>query len=246
MRREPRHPQRTGDFVRRLMAFLFRRGGGGAARLEKELAALERQVEEASHGYETQFLNRAANLCVEAGQPERALGYFGRAIDAYLESGRFSAAEVLCRRVLEISPQAVRARCTLAWLALGKGFRESMSAAVEEYVAAAERAGQQALATKQLVMMAEAAADVDLRQELAEHLLRLGAPDRADRVFGLVFEERSGLRSPPASNEGKLWAKLLRAALMGPRELQAQPWSHGEDDPDALPSLAPAPEPGKQ
>ena len=88
-----------------MMSGFFRgRSGDKGARLEKELAALEKQIGGASPGYETQFLNRAGNLCVEAGQPARALTYFGRAIDAYLESGRFGAADVLCRKLLQIAP----------------------------------------------------------------------------------------------------------------------------------------------
>lgn len=220
------------------MSNIFRgRGADGAGRLEKDLAELESQAKTASPGYETQYLNRAGNLCVEAGQAARALGFYGRAIDAYLESGRFSAAEVLCRKVLQIAPQAVRARCTLAWLALGKGFQESTRSEITDYVHAAERAGQQDFAAKQLMMMAEAAIDVDLRQEIAEHLLQLDEAEKADRVFGLVFEERNGLRPEPIADEGKLWAKLLRAALMGPRELQQQAWVGSDEESEALPSL---------
>ena len=203
--------------------------------MEKELEALELQTANASPGYETQFLNRAGNLCVEAGQAPRALGYYGRAIDAYLESGRFSAAEVLCRKVLQIAPRAVRARCTLAWLALGKGFKDATRAEIEHYVQAAERAGQQRFAAKQLLMMAEAAVNVDLRREIADHLLRLEAAPEADHVYGLVFQEDNGVR-PAVVDEGKLWGKLLRAALMGPKELQ-QARGESEEDQDALPSL---------
>jgi tetratricopeptide (TPR) repeat protein len=220
------------------MAHLFRgRGADGTGRLEKDLAELESQAKGASPGYETQFLNRAGNLCVEAGQPARALGYFGRAIDAYLESGRFSAAEVLCRKVLQIAPEAVRARSTLAWLALGKGFDASTRSEIAEYVHAAERAAQQELAGKQLLLMAEATGDVDLRQEIAKHLLELDEAEKADIVFGMVFEERNGLRPAPITDEGKLWAKLLRAALMGPKELEQQGWGGTEEESDALPSL---------
>jgi tetratricopeptide (TPR) repeat protein len=220
------------------MAHIFRgRGTGPADRLDRELAELEAQAQSASPGYETQFLNRAGNLCVEAGQPARALGYFGRAIDAYLESGRFSAAEVLCRKVLQIAPEAVRARSTLAWLALGKGFQASTRVEIDEYVHAAEKAGQQELAAVQLMMMAEAATDLDLRQEIGEHLLQLDEPEKADTVFGLVFEERNGLRATRFTDEGKLWAKLLRAALMGPQELQRQGWGSLDEESEALPSL---------
>jgi hypothetical protein len=221
------------------MSQLFRGRGSERKRgLDAELRQLEDQARTASPGYETQFLTRAGNLCVDAGQPARALGYFGRGIDSYLESGRFSAAEVLCRRVLQIAPQAVRARCTLAWLALGKGFETATRAAIGEYVRAAEDAGQQMLAGKQLVMMAEATASVELRRDLAEHLLRLEQDEKAERVFGQLFAERNGLRMPPPTDEGKLWGKLLRAALMGPKELTDQVWAGGEEDSDTLPSLS--------
>ena len=206
------------------MSTIFR-GRGDAEpnqRLDRELQALEEQTRTASSGYETQFLNRAGNLCVEARMPQRALGYFGRAIDAYLESGRFSAAEVLCRKVLRIAPEAVRARCTLAWLAIGKGIRTETEEELSDYVQAAQRAGKEGLAARQLVMMAEAAPRIELRERLAEHLLTLGADEDADRVLGSVFAERNGLRPPPPPDAGKLWAKLLRAALMGPQELKDQ------------------------
>lgn len=225
------------------MSQLFRgRGDAEAqARLERELASLEEQIRTASPGYETQFLNRAGNLCVEAGLPKRALSYFGRAIDAYLESGRFSAAEVLCRKVLRIAPEAVRARCTLAWLAIGKGIRTETEEEISDYVKAAQRAGMEGLAARQLVMMAEAAPRAELRERLAEHLLEIGAEDDADRVLGSVYAERNGLRPPPPQDEGKLWAKLLRAALMGPQELREGPSAAAEEGGDGeaayLPSL---------
>lgn len=220
-----------------MVNFFRGRSGSTAGKLDKELAALEEQVRDASPGYETQFLNRAGNLCVDAGESARALGYFGRAIDAYLESGRFSAAEVLCNKVLQISPNAVRARCTLAWLALGKGVPAAARSQINEYVAAAERAGQDALAAKQLYMMAEATTDEVLRDEIANHLLRFEATEKADAIFGLVYAAHENARPGSAADEGKLWAKLLRAALMGPRELEQQPWPRAEDDADALPSL---------
>jgi hypothetical protein len=211
----------------------FFRGRGEAdskQNLERELQLLESQAKTASPGYETQFLNRAGNLCVDAGQPQRALGYFGRAIDAYLESGRFSAAEVLCRKVLKIAPDAVRAHCTLAWLSLGKGFRSETDQEVEEYVHAARRAGKESLAAKQLVMMAQATPSAELRETLAERLIELGAEEEADRVYGLVFAERNDLRSPVATDEGQIWQKALRAALMGPQELTARSFATPEDE----------------
>jgi tetratricopeptide (TPR) repeat protein len=206
-------------------------------RLEQELKALEQQARSASSGYETQFLIRAGNLCVEAGQPKRALGYYGRAIDAYLESGRFSAAEVLCRKLLKISPDAVRARCTLAWLAIGKGYTAGVEQEVVDYVRAARKAGKDSLAANQLRMMAEAATTAELRETIGEHLIDLGEFEIADPVFARVFQERNGLRPPTREDQGKLWAKLLRAALMSPEELQRHGHAGHDDESDALPAL---------
>ncbi|MBW3630365.1 MAG: hypothetical protein KY464_13850 [Gemmatimonadetes bacterium] len=224
------------------MAQLFRgrAENNPKSQLERELQLLEAQVKRASPGYETQFLNRAGNLCVDSGEPARALGYFGRAIDVYLESGRFSAAEVLCKKVLQIAPDAVRARCTLAWLSIGKGYhagQQGPGREIAEYVRGAKQAGKEGLAVKQLAMMAEAAPSADLRELLAEHLLDLGEDTEADRLFGMVFAERNGVRPAPIEDEGKLWASLLRAALMGPQELKEQP-VRGEDEGDHyLPAL---------
>lgn len=221
------------------MAQLFRgrsEGGDTGQGLERELRSLEEQARTASPGYETQFLSRAGNLCAEAGQIGRALGYYGRAIDAYLESGRFSAAEVLCTKVLRLSPGAVRARCTLAWLAIGKGYRAGTDREIADYVQAARKAGKEALAAKQLRMMAEAAFNPDLRELLGEQLLDLGEFGESEKVLEAVYQERSGLRSPPLQDQGKLWAKLLRAALMGPEELKQHAGAEEEDE--ALPSFS--------
>lgn len=217
------------------------RSGGGTSpleRLERELALLEEQAQHASPGYETQFLNRAGNLCVEAGAPRRALSYYGRAIDAYLESGRFSAAEVLCNKVLQISPDAVRARCTLVWLSIGKGYQTGTDQELATYVRAAEKAGMEELAAKQLRMMAEATASTRLRELIGEHLLNLGAFAESEWVLGAVHQERNQLRDPASADEGKLWSRLLRAALMSPEELQEQTSGSEYGGDQALPSLS--------
>ena len=216
--------------------FRGRTDADGGQQLEQELRSLEDQARTASPGYETQFLSRAGNLCAEAGQVGRALGYYGRAIDAYLESGRFSAAEVLCTKVLRLSPEAVRARCTLAWLAIGKGYRAGTDREIADYVKAARKAGKEGLAAKQLRMMAEAAFSPELRELIGEHLLDMGEFADAEKVLEAVYQERSGLRRPPLEDQGKLWAKLLRAALMGPAELKEHAGAVEEDD--ALPSFA--------
>ena len=190
------------------------------ASLATELEALEKQAQNASPGYDAQLYNRAADLCLAAGDQAGALRYLGRAIDAYLEAGRFNAAAVLCQKVLRISPEAVRARSTLTWLAIGQGDEEGAKRALASYVMAAQHAGQEVLAVKQLQMMAEATPSASLREAVAYWLIELGDHESANRIFGEVFAERNGLRPPRPADQADRWMTVLRATTMGPRELR--------------------------
>ena len=78
--------------------------------LDKRLQSLEQQADIALPGFDAQFFNRAGDLCVESGDRPRALHYYGRAIDAYLRAGRYNAGGAVCRKLLRVSPGAVRAR----------------------------------------------------------------------------------------------------------------------------------------
>lgn len=186
-----------------------------AGGLDKELRALEQQAEIALPGFDAQFFNRAGDLCVEAQDRERALGYYGRAIDAYLRAGRYNASGAVCRKLLRLSPGSVRARCTLAWLSIGKGLLGDAQWEVDEYVDAAVAAGQADLAARQLRMMIEATYDPELRALLTDHLHKLGdaAPPRT-----------AGEEAEPTEREEPeaLWSRVLRAALMGPEDLRSE------------------------
>ena len=183
--------------------------------LEQRLKSLEQQAEMALPGFDAQFFNRAGDLCVEAKDRSRALSYYGRAIDAYLRAGRYNAAGAVCRKLLRLSPGAVRARCTLAWLSIGKGLLSDAQWEVEEYVETAVSAGEANLARKQIRMMAEATYDAELRALLADHLHKLGDPEGAEAVLDPERLERS-----PAEEPGALWSRVLRAALMAPEDLR--------------------------
>lgn len=199
------------------MIFRQQRDDPGPPRgLDKQLRALEQQAEIALPGFDAQFFNRAGDLCVEAQDRERALLYYGRAIDAYLRAGRYNAAGAVCRKLLRISPGSVRARCTLAWLSIGKGLLGDAQWEVDEYVDAAVAAGQSDLAARQLRMMADATYDPELRALLADHLHKLGDDEAASLIELPDNDERDDREEPEA-----LWSRVLRAALMGPEDLRA-------------------------
>lgn len=185
--------------------------------LEKRLQSLEQQAEIALPGFDAQFFNRAGDLCAEADESRRALEYYGRAIDAYLRAGRYNAAGAVCRKLLRISPDSVRARCTLAWLSIGKGLLSDAQREVDEYVEAAVAADQADLARKQIRMMAEATYNQELRVLLADHLHKLDDSETAEKIMATDPEERG-----PREEAEALWSRVLRAALMGPEDLRGQ------------------------
>lgn len=184
--------------------------------LEQRLKSLEQQAEIALPGFDAQFYNRAGDLCVEAQDRSRALGYYGRAIDAYLRAGRYNASGAVCRKLLRISPGSVRARCTLAWLSIGKGLLGDAQWEVDEYVEASVAAGQTDLALKQIRMMADATHNPDLRALLADHLHKLGDSEAAEKA--MASERR---QQEPREEAEALWSRVLRAALMGPEDLRS-------------------------
>lgn len=190
---------------------------GEAARthpdLEARLRALEHEAELALPGLDAQYFNRAGDVCMAAGERGRALAYFGRAIDAYLRAGRYNAAGAVCRKLLRASPDSVRARATLAWLSIGKGLISEAQWEVEEYVKAAEAAGQQELARKHVRLMASATYSAELRMLLADQLRRLGDADGA-RAIVEAPQVDAGSREEAEA----LWSRVLRAALMGPED----------------------------
>lgn len=183
--------------------------------LEKQLSSLEQQAETALPGFDAQHFNRAGDLCVEAGDRSRALSYYGRAIDAYLRAGRYNAAGAVCRKLLRMSPNAVRARCTLAWLSIGKGLLTDAQREVEEYVRSAVEAGQSDLALAQIRLMAEATREPDLRTLLADHLRTLGDEDAARRAM-----EVEAVPDAQREEAEALWSRVLRAALMAPEDMR--------------------------
>jgi hypothetical protein len=200
-----------------------------ATQLERELAALEAQVAGAARDYQATILARAADRCVSAGEDERALAYFGRAIDAFLEFGYFDVAAALCRRVIDLFPHVVRTRCTLAFLSLGRGlpdlpFDDLLSDArrdIGDYVLAARRAGLEELAAERLFLMADATDGSEVRELIGECLLELGAAERADYVLGTVNAERNDLPLPALEDQRIRWARALRVSIVSPAAVTA-------------------------
>jgi hypothetical protein len=169
-------------------------------------------------GTDAVAFNAAGDLWKEAGHLDRALTYYGLSIDAFLEADRWDSAAAICRKVIRLAPAVVRTRCTLAWLAIGKGMDTDAQALIRAYVEAAVHAGRDRMAVVQLWRMGEVAAHQDVRVTVAELLLELGADQSANELFGKIYEDRNNGRGDDVSTD-LLWSHCRQAALLGPSEL---------------------------
>lgn len=156
------------------------------------------------------LMNQAGDLCFEAGQRERALLWFDASIDLYLSLGRFAASAAICEKLVRLNPQVIRARCTLAWLAIARGLDDEATQRVEEYGHASLRLERPTVAQRQLRAMAEETDSETVLEAIGQALLRLGDAVSADRVFAMV-ESPSTRRMPVyASSEERDRAIIAR------------------------------------
>lgn len=171
---------------------------------------------------QARLFNQAGDLCADAGDSGTAKVYFGRAIDAYLEAGYFEAAAALCRKLIRLAPDVIRARATLAVLYLGKKLVEDSAYEVElvdEYIRVARQAGADRLLIYRLRVMANATENQELRVLIGQRLLELGDEEVGRTILHSIYREINGLATPPQLDPGEQWDRLLRAAMMTPQDL---------------------------
>jgi hypothetical protein len=214
----PVRTKRSHDFMLQHVLFVFRpsRWESHAAALGRQIVTLERKIPSVSGTALTELFEDLGDLCLEAGQQERALAYFGRGIDAHLDAGHPGAAAVLCRKVIALVPSVVRTRCTLAFLSLERGQVADAEREIAEYLLSARAAGMLELAATQLRLMANVTDDHEIRRMLARHLAELGDIHGSNEIFSAVYAERNGLQRPLPEDQRARWLRVLRVAITGP------------------------------
>jgi hypothetical protein len=189
--------------------------------LERVLANMElRALKVAYPDERARIFNLAGDLCFDAGIRERSLAYYGRAIDVYLDSDLVDAAVAVCCKIVRLTPEVVRARCTLAWLALGRGLFEEAKQRITDYANAASTAGQERFAAKHLRLMTDMSENQEILESLAEALLDLGDDTGADRAFGAALGHPTPSPDIPQDSEQR-WAlvvSMLRGDAPAPTE----------------------------
>jgi hypothetical protein len=166
------------------------------------------------------IFNLAGDMCFDAGARERALGYYGRAIDVLIAADQIDGAVAVCRKIVRLTPEVVRARCTLAWMALGQGVIEEARQRITDYARAAATAGQEQTASRHLRMMTDIAANQEVLESLAEALLEIGDNVGADRAFGAAAGHADG--QVAAEDSQARWQAVVRV-LAGHEPAVAEP-----------------------
>lgn len=168
--------------------------------LDERLADLERQADEGEGGFTGIPLNRAGDLCFKAKDPERALGYYGRAIDAFLQDHHPESARAVAQKIIRLHPRAVRTLCTLTWLDLGTGHRGDAPEHLRAYVEAACRSGDEGLAAMHVLEMARTVGERAFREDAAEGLERLGWMPEAATVREWIEKPETAPSPVPADD----------------------------------------------
>lgn len=171
------------------MSFLkrfFGKSGDAEPDIDAQLAALEAQAADARPGYVGSAFNKAGDLALKGGRREKAVGYYGQAIDAFLEDAQREQARSVANKIIRVRPSAVRTLCTLTWLDLSARHPAMALLHLRDYVEAAKDASQQPRAATQIYLMARTSPDSEFLGAVADGLDLLDFPKRAAEVRSWV------------------------------------------------------------
>ncbi len=207
------------------MSFLSRLFGStdepaqAKSKLTQRLKRLEEDAQNAAPGYVGSSYNRAGDMALREGDPERAVGYYGRAIDEFLEDEQPGAARGVAIKMMRVRPRAVRALCTLTWLDLAAKHSATALLHLRDYVEAAKEAKQGTLAARQIYEMARLVPSTEFIGAVADALDELDLAKRADEVR--EWESKGG--SPAVVTDPEALAiACLKAAARSNERLTAE------------------------
>jgi tetratricopeptide (TPR) repeat protein len=177
--------------------------------LDAVLPRMERRADNSLFPTErARILNLAGDLCFDAGQRDRALIYYDQAIDIYLALGMYASVAAVCQKLVRLSPSVVRARCTLAWMAIARGQAREARERIADYANAAMPLKDHRLARGHLRMMAEVADSPDVLGAVADGLKLLGDTRGAQRAEAAASGSELQSRKLPQEPERR-WELVI-------------------------------------
>lgn len=218
--------------VSTLRSFLHRRA------LLRHLKAAEHELHAAEPGQHSILLDRLGDLHLELGDRREALAYFGGAVDASLSAGHLDSAAALCRKMVTLFPDVVRAHGTLGLLLLARGSIRQAEWELVQYVKAARREGTAGYARDRLRMLVRAYSDHSARILLARLLREMGDPGIAREIEDSMDPDLS------ETSQRRLLASMLRRTvlphMLRPANMaEAYSWELDSDAPDPAVEGAP-------
>ena len=165
---------------------LFGPKGSGSGDLEARLKKLEAEAETAGPAYVGTAYNRAGDVALRGEQRDRAVSYYGRAIDAFLQDGQREAARGVANKIIRVRPTAVRTLCTLTWLDLAARHSATALLHLRDYVDAAKAIDRTGIAANQIYEMAKIAPDEEFIAAVADALDVLDYGYLGEEVRGWV------------------------------------------------------------
>jgi len=199
----------------------------------RHLKAAENELHAAEPGQHSILLDRLGDLHLELGERRGALAYFGGAVDASLSAGHLDSAAALCRKMVTLFPDVVRAHGTLGLLLLARGSIRQAEWELVQYVKAARREGTAAYARDRLRMLVRAYSDHSARVLLARLLREMDDAGVAREIEDDVDPDLS------QQAQRRLLASMLRRTvrpqMRRPASLaEAYSWELDSDAPDPV------------
>jgi hypothetical protein len=153
----------------------------------------------------------------KAGDRNRALSYYGRALNDYLREGLPGMAAAVAQRMVERYPDVVRASMTLAVLSLAEGLRVLSAGTLKntcsdfrDYVHAVREAGQEEIAIQELRRFAAATESVTVRERMAEFLVDLGDSEGAKAILdGAPLAPADAAADEVEADQNTRWVQIL-------------------------------------
>jgi hypothetical protein len=176
---------------------------------------LEVEAKRAMLGTKAGPLNKAGDLCLSVGDRRRALGYYGRAVDALLEDGQREKARGLAKKIIRLHPGAIKPLCTLTWLDLAARHMAMALLHLRDYVEAAKKGGQEDTTGDQIHSMARVVPQGEFLTAAADALDEMGFAGSADEVRD--WSKAGG--SPMAIHDPELLADHCLEAALGANAL---------------------------
>ncbi|CAN5803917.1 hypothetical protein BH23GEM9_BH23GEM9_16860 [soil metagenome] len=181
----------------------------GMTDLDSILPRMERRADSSLFPTErARILNLAGDLCFDAGQRERALIYYDQAIDIYLALGMYASVAAVCQKLVRLSPNVVRARCTLAWMAIARGQAREARERIADYTTAVMPQEDHSLARGHLRMMAEVVDSAEVLEAVGDALSALGDSRGAERAYSAAQGGELNGRKLPGEPERR-WEVVI-------------------------------------